>query len=129
MGVLVRVGVCVKVGEEVEIVGLRDETRKTVVTSMEMFHKILDSAEAIKLGEKVMKFINDEGHVIAVLDWEMCTLGDSLADLGLLRTCELRRTIFNDREPDARGGDDDKNDQDDRRPEDQGPTTDVVDVQ
>lgn len=29
--------------------------------------------------------INDEGHVIAVLDWEMCTLGDSLADLGLLR--------------------------------------------
>jgi elongation factor Tu len=36
----------VKPGEEVEIVGLRDETRKTVVTSMEMFHKILDSAEA-----------------------------------------------------------------------------------
>ncbi|HVP04156.1 MAG TPA: phosphotransferase family protein [Dehalococcoidia bacterium] len=29
--------------------------------------------------------INAEGHVIAVLDWEMCTLGDSLADLGLLR--------------------------------------------
>jgi aminoglycoside phosphotransferase (APT) family kinase protein len=29
--------------------------------------------------------INDDGHVIAVLDWEMCTLGDSLADLGLLR--------------------------------------------
>lgn len=29
--------------------------------------------------------INDEGKIIAVLDWEMCTLGDSLADLGLLR--------------------------------------------
>jgi aminoglycoside phosphotransferase (APT) family kinase protein len=29
--------------------------------------------------------INDEGHIIAVLDWEMCTLGDSLADLGLLQ--------------------------------------------
>ncbi len=29
--------------------------------------------------------LNDEGHLIAVLDWEMCTLGDSLADLGLLR--------------------------------------------
>jgi len=29
--------------------------------------------------------LNDEGHIIAVLDWEMCTLGDSLADLGLLR--------------------------------------------
>ncbi|MEX0682186.1 MAG: phosphotransferase family protein [Dehalococcoidia bacterium] len=29
--------------------------------------------------------INGEGHVIAVLDWEMCTLGDSLADMGLLQ--------------------------------------------
>jgi len=29
--------------------------------------------------------INEQGKIIAVLDWEMCTLGDSLADLGLLR--------------------------------------------
>ena len=29
--------------------------------------------------------LNDEGHMIAVLDWEMCTLGDSLADIGLLQ--------------------------------------------
>ncbi len=29
--------------------------------------------------------LNAEGRIIAVLDWEMCTLGDSLADLGLLR--------------------------------------------
>src|SRR5512137_53530 len=36
----------VKPGEEVEIVGLRDEIRKTVVTSMEMFHRTLDDAEA-----------------------------------------------------------------------------------
>ena len=36
----------IKPGEEIEIVGLRDETRKTVVTSMEMFHKVLDNAEA-----------------------------------------------------------------------------------
>ncbi len=36
----------IKPGEEVEIVGLRDETRKTVVTSMEMFHKVLADAEA-----------------------------------------------------------------------------------
>lgn len=28
--------------------------------------------------------INDEGNIIAVLDWELCTLGDPLADLGLL---------------------------------------------
>ncbi len=35
----------VKVGEEVEIVGIRDERRKTVVTGVEMFRKILDYAE------------------------------------------------------------------------------------
>lgn len=29
--------------------------------------------------------LDDAGHIIAVLDWEMCTLGDSLADLGLLQ--------------------------------------------
>jgi len=29
--------------------------------------------------------LNDDGHMIAVLDWEMCTLGDSLADMGLLQ--------------------------------------------
>ncbi len=32
----------VKVGEEVEIVGLKEETRKTVVTGIEMFRKLLD---------------------------------------------------------------------------------------
>jgi elongation factor Tu len=32
----------VKVGEEVEIVGLQDSTRKTVVTGIEMFRKLLD---------------------------------------------------------------------------------------
>jgi elongation factor Tu len=35
-----------KTGEEVEIIGFRDEPRKTVVTSIEMFRKILDTAEA-----------------------------------------------------------------------------------
>ena len=35
-----------KTGEEVEIIGLTDERRKTVVTGIEMFRKILDYAEA-----------------------------------------------------------------------------------
>ena len=35
-----------KLSEEVEIVGLTDEKRKTVVTGIEMFHKLLDVAEA-----------------------------------------------------------------------------------
>jgi len=36
----------VKVGDEVQIVGLRDEPRKTVVTGVEMFRKLLDYAQA-----------------------------------------------------------------------------------
>jgi elongation factor Tu len=36
----------VKTGEEVEIVGLSDEKKKTVVTGLEMFRKTLDFAEA-----------------------------------------------------------------------------------
>ena len=35
-----------KTGEEVEIIGLTDERKKTVVTGIEMFRKILDYAEA-----------------------------------------------------------------------------------
>ena len=35
-----------KVGEEVEIVGLRDQSKKTVVTGIEMFRKTLDETVA-----------------------------------------------------------------------------------
>lgn len=40
----------IKVGEEVEIVGLAEESRKTVVTGLEMFRKVLEFADA---GENV----------------------------------------------------------------------------
>ncbi|CAM4476967.1 elongation factor Tu [Paenibacillus phoenicis] len=36
----------VKVGDEVEIVGIVEETKKSVVTGVEMFRKLLDSAQA-----------------------------------------------------------------------------------
>jgi len=36
----------IKVGDEVEIVGLREDVRKTVCTGVEMFRKILDFAQA-----------------------------------------------------------------------------------
>ena len=36
----------VKVGEEVEIIGLTTERKKTIVTGLEMFRKVLDFAEA-----------------------------------------------------------------------------------
>jgi len=35
----------IKAGDEVEIVGLHHEAKKTIATSLEMFHKILDYAE------------------------------------------------------------------------------------
>jgi elongation factor Tu len=36
----------VKVGEEVELIGLKEEVDKTVITGLEMFRKLLDFAEA-----------------------------------------------------------------------------------
>src|SRR5690625_7439234 len=36
----------IKVGEEVEIIGLNDAAMKTTVTGVEMFRKLLDYAEA-----------------------------------------------------------------------------------
>ena len=36
----------IKTGDEVEIIGLTEERKKTVVTGVEMFHKILDYGEA-----------------------------------------------------------------------------------
>ena len=36
----------INVNEEVEIVGMTEESRKVVVTGLEMFRKILDFAEA-----------------------------------------------------------------------------------
>src|ERR671938_1116575 len=36
----------VKVGEDVEIVGIRPRTQKTVVTGVEMFRKLLDQGQA-----------------------------------------------------------------------------------
>jgi len=36
----------VKVGEEIEVVGLRDDVKRTVVTGVEMFHKTLDTGQA-----------------------------------------------------------------------------------
>ena len=36
----------VKMADEVEIVGLTDEPKKTVITGIEMFHKLMDNAEA-----------------------------------------------------------------------------------
>ncbi len=59
----------VKMGETVEIVGLMDEARSTVVTGIEMFRKILDYAEAGDNVGLLLRGINktdiERGQVVA----------------------------------------------------------------
>jgi elongation factor Tu len=52
----------VKVGEEIEIVGIQD-TRKTVVTGVEMFHKLLDEGEPGDAVGCLLRGIDREGVV------------------------------------------------------------------
>jgi elongation factor Tu len=56
-------------GKEVEIVGLKDEIRKVVVTSMEMFHKTLDIVEAGDNAGLLLRGVNrdevERGQVMA----------------------------------------------------------------
>ncbi|MDQ0163568.1 elongation factor Tu [Bacillus alveayuensis] len=59
----------VKVGDEVEIIGLADEPKKTTVTGVEMFRKLLDYAEAgDNIGALLRGIARDEverGQVLA----------------------------------------------------------------
>ena len=61
-----------KAGEEVDIVGLKDEIEKVTVTSMEMFHKILDTVEAGDNAGLLLRGIKREeierGQVLAKKD-------------------------------------------------------------
>ena len=50
-----------KMGEEVEIVGLMDAPRKTVVTGIEMFRKLLDYAEA---GDNIGARLHSPAHQV-----------------------------------------------------------------
>jgi elongation factor Tu len=58
-----------KPNSEVDIVGLREEIRKVVVTSMEMFHKILDQVEAGDNAGLLLRGVNrdevERGQVLA----------------------------------------------------------------
>jgi elongation factor Tu len=65
----------VKVGDEVEIVGLAEESRKTIVTGVEMFQKILDDAQA---GDNV-------GCLLRGVDKEDIERGQVLAKPGSIK--------------------------------------------
>ena len=66
----------VKVGDEVEIVGLVDKVLKSVVTGLEMFHKTLDLGEA---GDNV-------GVVLRGVDRDQVVRGQVLAAPGSIQT-------------------------------------------
>ncbi|MDW7683786.1 MAG: elongation factor Tu [Bacillota bacterium] len=65
----------VKVGEEVEIVGFAEKPRKTVVTGVEMFRKIMDFAEA---GDNI-------GALLRGVDRESIERGQVLAKPGSIK--------------------------------------------
>lgn len=65
----------VKVGDEVEIVGLAEETKKTVVTGVEMFRKLLDQAQA---GDNI-------GALLRGVDREQIERGQVLAKPGSVK--------------------------------------------
>ncbi|BDR60437.1 elongation factor Tu [Lactobacillus xylocopicola] len=66
----------VKVGDEVEVVGLMEKVLKSVVTGLEMFHKTLDSGEA---GDNV-------GVLLRGIDRDQVFRGQVLAEPGSIQT-------------------------------------------
>jgi elongation factor Tu len=65
----------IKVGEEVEIIGLQEEIQKTVCTGVEMFHKILDQGQA---GDNI-------GVLLRGIDRDEVSRGMVLAKPGSIR--------------------------------------------
>jgi elongation factor Tu len=65
----------VKVGEEIEIVGMQAETRKSVVTGVEMFRKLLDEGQA---GDNV-------GCLLRGIDKDAVERGQVLAKPGSIK--------------------------------------------
>ena len=72
--------------------GQYDKGRSRDVPAIESLHARLVAAVPPQQGAAIVHgdyrldnlMVDDEGTVVAVLDWELCTLGDPLADVGLL---------------------------------------------
>jgi elongation factor Tu len=65
----------VKVGEEIEIVGMQEQTKKSVVTGVEMFRKLLDEGQA---GDNV-------GALLRGIDKDEVERGQVLAKPGSIK--------------------------------------------
>ena len=76
-----------------------EELQRRLQASLPLLRRAgAESGAAIVHGDYRLdnSIVNDAGHIAAVLDWEMSTLGDPLADLGILRM------YWRDRDADAR---------------------------
>lgn len=72
--------------------GQWEKSAYTGVTAIDDVHKRLSAKIPDQIGSTIVHgdyrldncILSDEGEIAAVLDWELCTLGDPLADVGLL---------------------------------------------
>jgi aminoglycoside phosphotransferase (APT) family kinase protein len=72
--------------------GQFEQSKSRDIPAMDELHTFLSERVPEQQGATIVHgdyrldntMIGDDGHVNAVLDWEICTLGDPLADLGLL---------------------------------------------
>lgn len=72
--------------------GQYDQGRSRDVPGIESLHARLEATIPAQQGTAIVHgdyrldnvILDDDGTILAVLDWELCTLGDPLADLGLL---------------------------------------------
>ena len=92
-----------------------EQTRTEPVPEMEDALRLLGERMPAQVGASIVhgdyrlgNFIVAGGRIQAVLDWELCTLGDPLADLGYLlntwMTAEERRGDAEDNMPTTAGG-------------------------
>ena len=69
-----------------------EKSKTRDVPELDRVYQDLSSEVPIQAGATIVHgdyrldncMIGDDGQIMAVLDWELCTLGDPLADLGLL---------------------------------------------
>ena len=73
----------VKVGDEVEIIGLKDKAEKTTVTGVEMFKKLLDKGQAGDNVGCLLRGINREG-----IERGQVKVGDEVEIIGLKEKAE-----------------------------------------
>ena len=68
-----------------------DQSKTRELPEMEQTQRLLEAGKPEQIGSTIVhgdyrlgNMLSRDGHILAVLDWELCTLGDPLADVGYL---------------------------------------------